>query len=141
MEKSLESLVQKSGQEILALWAANCAARVLEYFEIKFPEDAGPRDAIAAARAWARAELSAAEALGAAHAARESVRSGVNETTAEAAALAASYAARVADGSDNAIRAADYAVKAVREASLLDPKKAADQERAWQYGHLRAFHS
>jgi len=41
----------------LALWAADCAERVLPYFEEKYPRDDRPRKAIEAARAWARGEI------------------------------------------------------------------------------------
>lgn len=45
----------------LALWAADCAGRVLSYFEEKYPEDDRPRNAIEAGRAWARGELKVSE--------------------------------------------------------------------------------
>lgn len=41
----------------LALWAADCAERVLPLFEGKCPEDDRPRGAIEAGRAWARGEI------------------------------------------------------------------------------------
>ncbi len=52
----------------LALWAADCAERVLPYFEEKRPEDDRPRKAIEAARAWARGEIKVGEARTAAFA-------------------------------------------------------------------------
>src|SRR6478736_3143765 len=42
----------------LALWAAECAEHVLPLFEAARPDDLRPREAIAAARAWTRGELS-----------------------------------------------------------------------------------
>jgi hypothetical protein len=56
----------------LALWAAECAERVLPFFEDILPEDERLRKAIEAARAWARGALpmtKAREAAFAAHAA------------------------------------------------------------------------
>jgi hypothetical protein len=41
----------------LAVWAADCAERVLSYFEGKHPKDDRPRKAIEAARAWTRGEI------------------------------------------------------------------------------------
>jgi len=53
----------------LALWAADCAERVLPRFEGKCPEDDRPRGAIEAGRAWARGEIAMGEARAAAFAA------------------------------------------------------------------------
>ena len=41
----------------LALKAADCAEKVLPYFEKKYPKDKRPRLAIAAIRAWAQGKL------------------------------------------------------------------------------------
>jgi hypothetical protein len=51
-----------------SLWAANCAQRVLPYFEEHYPEDDRPRKALEAGRAWARGELSVSKARTAGHA-------------------------------------------------------------------------
>jgi len=71
----------------LALWAADCAGRVLPYFEGEHPGDDRPRRAIEAGQAWARGEIKVGEA--------------------RAAAIAAHAAAREADG--DAACAADRA--------------------------------
>src|SRR5690349_18831403 len=42
---------------ILAIWAAQCAEHVLKFFEYSRPSDARPREAIEAARAWARDDM------------------------------------------------------------------------------------
>ena len=42
---------------LLALWAASCAAHVLDLFELAQPEDPRPRQAIEHARAWVRGEV------------------------------------------------------------------------------------
>ncbi len=42
---------------LLATWAAACADHVLHLFESARPEDPWPRQAIDAARAWARGEV------------------------------------------------------------------------------------
>jgi len=41
----------------LAVWAADCAERVLSLFEDKYPGDDRPRHAVEQARAWARGEI------------------------------------------------------------------------------------
>lgn len=43
----------KQDQGLLAIWAADCAERVLPFFEKACPEDVRPRKAIEACRAWA----------------------------------------------------------------------------------------
>ncbi len=42
---------------LLALWAASCAEHVLNLFESARPQDPRPRQAIEAARAWVRGEV------------------------------------------------------------------------------------
>ena len=47
---------------LLSTWAALCAEHVLHLFEQVQPNDTRPRDAIEAARAWARGELRMSDA-------------------------------------------------------------------------------
>ena len=47
-------------RRIVAVWAADCAERVLPLFDAEAPDDDRARDAIARARAFARGELTAA---------------------------------------------------------------------------------
>lgn len=46
-----------SDHRLLALWAASCAEHVRHLFESAQPEDAQPREALEAARAWVRGEV------------------------------------------------------------------------------------
>src|SRR5438034_3180337 len=50
-EEMLE-LVRKTDHKTLAVWAIDCAERVMPYFEEKYPEDHRPRNAIVALQAW-----------------------------------------------------------------------------------------
>lgn len=43
--------------QLLAIWAARCAKHVLRLFEERMPADGRPREAVDAARAWARGEM------------------------------------------------------------------------------------
>src|SRR2546428_3656668 len=76
LDQRITELVGKTDHQTLAIWACDCAERVLPYFESKYPEDDRPRRAIEAGRAWVRtgvfrmAEVRKA-ALGAHAAARE----------------------------------------------------------------------
>ena len=54
--------LDKSDHKSLALWAADCAERVLPCFEETLPEDDRPRRAVEAARAWVRREIAMSEA-------------------------------------------------------------------------------
>lgn len=96
----------------LALWAADCAERVLPLFETAHPGDTRPRDAISATRRWAKDKLSMAAARQFALDAHAAAREAGSEA-ARQAARAAGHAAATAHVPSHAPHAADYAVKAV----------------------------
>ncbi|OGH56422.1 MAG: hypothetical protein A3G34_01780 [Candidatus Lindowbacteria bacterium RIFCSPLOWO2_12_FULL_62_27] len=128
--------IDKRDQRTLALWAADCAERVLPYFEDKHPNDNRPRNAIATVRAWARGEipfsmkLIRTASLNSHAAARAAV-----DPAAIAAARAAGQAVATAHVAGHARAAAAYAIKALGSASA--------NERIWQRRRLprrlRAF--
>ncbi|KKQ16952.1 MAG: hypothetical protein US31_C0024G0001 [Berkelbacteria bacterium GW2011_GWA1_36_9] len=114
----------------LVLWACDCPARVLPYFEKEYPEDARPRKAIEEARAWVREKLPMKMSVIRtasldAHAAARST----DNPAARAAARAAGQAVATVHVPGHASAAADYAVKATLVAGVAD-------EREWQYEHL-----
>lgn len=113
---------------MLARWAADCAARVLPSFERARPGDDRSRKAIAAARAWARGDVTVGEARTAALAAHAAARE-AEDPGAVAAARAAGHAAATAHVERHAAGAATYAVKAVATASVR-------RDRAWQSTRL-----
>src|SRR2546425_10276109 len=51
-DESMVELVRKTDHKTLAIWAIDCAERVLPYFEEKYPEDHRPRQAIEALQTW-----------------------------------------------------------------------------------------
>ena len=128
--------LSEADRRIVALWAADCAERVLGVFEAEAPGDSRPRDAIARTRAFARGELGVAEEIrrrfinGAA--ARE-----VSAPAAAAAARAAGQAAAIPHMGAHALGAAAYAAKA---AGLAAPDRpdAVREEIRWQLGHMSA---
>lgn len=61
--------LDKGDHRSLVLWATDCAAHVLPYFEEKYPKDDRPRRAVEAGRAWVRGEITLSEARAAAFAA------------------------------------------------------------------------
>jgi hypothetical protein len=120
--------------QALALWAADCAAHVLPVFEEQRPHDDRPRQAIEAARAWARGAIGVGAARTAAFAAHAAARE-VAHPAARAAARAAGHAAATAHMTGHARHAAAYARAA---ASAADPggADAAAVERDWQARQL-----
>lgn len=133
-------LLTDADHRLLALWAAACAAHVLELFEVSNRDDARPRAAIEAVRAWARGEtkMMATRAVGGrAMAAARPLRG-----ASRFAAYAAGQAACVAHVPEHDLGAAAYAIKAAAAAAPRD-RDAASAERDWQRqqipGHLRAL--
>ena len=125
--------LSEADRRIVAVWAADCAERVLGLFEAEAPGDSRPRDAIARLRAFARGELGVAEARRrfVAHAAARDV----SAPAAQAAARAAGQAASIPHMGAHALGAAAYAVKAAALAAPDRPEAGGDEIR-WQLAHL-----
>ena len=120
----------------LALRAADCAGRVLPYFEGEHPGDDRPRRAIEAGQAWARGEIKVGEARAAAIAAHAAARE-VDGAAAPAAARATGHAAATAHRAAHARHAAGYAARAVAyDAASAAPEAAVAEERDRQYRRL-----
>jgi hypothetical protein len=136
LDKPITELVGKSDHKTLGIWAADCAERVLPYFEEKYPGDTRPRKAIEALRTWVRTGVFKMADIRrdslAAHAAAREVKE--KDDTARSAARAAGQAVATPHVPTHAIGAATYAATAVRDAtgSIDDITK----EREWQYQHL-----
>ena len=126
--------LSEADRRTVALWAADCAERVLRHFETEAPGDTRPREAIARTRAFARGELDVADEIR-----RRFVNGGaardVRGPAAVAAARAAGQAAAVAHMGAHALGAAAYAAKA---AGLAAPDRpgAVDEELSWQLCHM-----
>ena len=125
LDKQIAELVGKTDHKTLAVWACDCAERVLPYFEKKYPEDNRPRRAIEAGRAWASTGV-------------------FKMADVRKAALAAHTAARevgqalgTAHVPNHSVAAAIYAATAVRDGvEATNADTAVLQERDWQYHHL-----
>lgn len=133
MVRSPQTL-SEADRRLVAVWAADCAERVLGLFEAEAPGDDRPRAAIARARAFARGDLSTAEEI------RRRFVGGVpagevSAPAAIAAARAAGQAVGVCHMGAHALGAAAYAVKAASLAAPDRPEVVAD-EIAWQLAHL-----
>ncbi len=110
--------IDEEKHQLLVIWAADCAERVLAIFEQNHPEDERPRKAIEAARKWVCGELKMSEARKFAFAAHAAARN-APKPEAKAAARSAGHAAATAHVPAHAQYAASYAVKAARNIDKL----------------------
>jgi hypothetical protein len=122
---------------VLAIWAADCAERVLPYFEEKYPEDDRPRKAIAALHEWIRtgvfSMLVIREASLGAHAAAK----GKAEQDAVFAVHAAGQAVGTVHVVTHALGASLYGIRAV--AAYSGKVSEGFEERDWQLERLRTL--
>lgn len=121
-------------RRLVAVWAADCAERVLPLFEREAPDDDRARDAIARTRAFARGELTAAGEIRRRFVAGRAAQAATMPAGA-AAARAAAQAAGVAHMGAHAFGAAAYAASAVELAHPDDSDARAGEVR-WQLAHL-----
>ena len=120
---------------LLALWAAQCAAHVLPYFEEVRSDDNRPRRALELTQAWVKGEISMKEAHKAAFTANAAARDVAG--AAKFAALAAGQAVAVAHVAAHELGAAAYALRAVMAAATDENKELVrEQEWQWQCKHL-----
>ena len=128
--------LSEAERRIVAVWAADCAERVLGLFEADAPGDTRPRDAIARTRAFGRGELAVAEGIRSRFAGGAAARD-ASTPAAAAAARAAGQAAAIPHMGAHALGAAAYAAKAVGLASPERPE-AVGEEIHWQLRSLSA---
>jgi len=127
--------LRNSDHRLLAVWAADCAEHVLHLFEQTQPGDDRPRRAIDLARAWARGEITMAQARTAAFAAHAAARGAFG--AAKEAARAAGQAVAVAHVAAHELGAAAYAIRAARAAAPEDEQEEAGRrECQWQRAQL-----
>jgi hypothetical protein len=131
-------LVEQIDQKTLALWAVDCAMRVLPYFEEACPDDRRPRQAVETLQDWIRTGVFKMAVIRKAsldsHAAARDVG---EDNSARSAARAAGQAVATAHVPTHSIGAAIYALQAIhRAASVADADAAVAKERDWQVQRL-----
>jgi hypothetical protein len=131
-------LVEQTDQKTLALWAVDCAMRVLPYFEEAYPDDHRPRKAVETLQEWIRTGVFEMAVIRKAsldsHAAARDVG---EDNPARSAARAAGQAVATAHVPTHSIGAAIYALQAIhRAASASDADAAVARERDWQFQRL-----
>ncbi|KJL48179.1 hypothetical protein RS84_01810 [Microbacterium hydrocarbonoxydans] len=122
--------LSEDDRRLVALWAADCAERVLALFEAEAPDDDRARDGIRRARAFGRGELDTAGEIGRRFEAGRAAQSATTPA-AVAAARSAGQASGVAHMGAHALGAAAYAAKAASLAAA-DHDTARRTEVLWQ---------
>jgi hypothetical protein len=130
----------KTDQKILALWAADCAERVLPYFENEHPEDSRPRSAIETLREWvATGVFKMAVIRKASLDAHAAAREAEEGSAAQSAARAAGQAVATAHVRTHSTGAPAYALKAIAAADPTNAETNVVKERDWQLRRLRKY--
>jgi hypothetical protein len=131
------SRFDRHDQKRLAVWAADCAERVLPLFERACPKDDRPRRAVEACRTWVRTgEFRMAVIRQASLAAHAAARDAKENRAACFAARAAGQAVATAHVSEHAFGAAYYALKAVAAAHPPEAEARIAKELRWQWRRL-----
>lgn len=125
----------RQDQRLLAIWAADCAERILPFFERVYPRDDRPRKAIEACRTWVRTGVfNMADIRKASLAAHAAAREAKENSAACFAARAAGQAVATAHVPEHAFGAAYYALKVAADSA--NAKVEIAKELTWQYRHL-----
>ena len=137
-DKPMVELMKKTDHKTLAIWAMECAERVLPYFEEKYPEDNRPRQALETLQEWIDTGVFKMGVIRKAsldsHAAAREVG---EDNAARSAARACGQAVATAHVFTHSIGSAIYAQQAIhRAANDPDAEAAVAKERDWQYQHL-----
>jgi immunity protein 5 of polymorphic toxin system len=137
-DQEMVELVSKTDHRTLAIWAIECAERVMPYFEETYPQDRRPRHALETLKTWRETGVFQMAVIRKtsldAHAAAREVG---EESPARSAARAAGQAVATAHVPRHAYGAALYAQLALYRATHpSDADAALAKEREWHYHHL-----
>jgi hypothetical protein len=137
-DEEMLALIGQTDHKTLAVWAIDCAERVLPYFEEKYPQDPRPRQAIETLQEWIRTGMFKMSVIRKtsldSHAAAREVG---EDSPARSAARAAGQAVATAHVPSHAYGPAVYAQQAIHRARSAEVADAAvAQERDWQYQRL-----
>ncbi len=137
-DDEMRELIQATDQKTLALWAIDCAERVMPYFESKFPEDLRPRHALNTLKTWiATGEFSMKVIRKASLDAHNAARDVGEDNPARSAAHAAGQAVATAHVPNHAYGPAIYAQQALhRTTNNTEAIEVVKNEREWQYQRL-----
>ena len=131
-------LIKNSKHKTLAIWAIDCAKRVMPFFEDKYPEDYRPREALETLKKWIDTGVFKMTVIRKASLDAHAAARGVGEDSpARSAARACGQAVATAHVPRHSYGSAIYSQQAVyRGANPSDSEAIAAGERDWQYRHL-----
>jgi len=137
-DDELMELVNNTNHKTLALWAIDCAERVMHFFEDKYPHDHRPRQAIETLKMWLDTGVFKMAIIRKAsldsHAAARKVG---EDNSARSAARATGQAVATAHVPRHSYGSAIYAQQAIfRASNPSESLSAVTKERDWQYQHL-----
>lgn len=137
-DEAMVALMEKTDHKTLAIWAKDCAGRVLPCFEEAYPQDERPRQALETLQRWIDTGVfKMAVIRGASLASHAAAREVGEDNAARSAARAAGQAVATAHVRSHALGAAVYALQAIHRVSeAADADAAIARERDWQYRHL-----
>jgi len=127
----------KEDQRLLAIWATDCAERVLSFFKKEFPKDDRPQKAIEVSRTWINTGVfRMTDIRGSSLASHAAARKARENSAACFAARAAGQAVATAHVPQHAYGGAYYALKAIVAADPDHAEANVIKERDWQSRHL-----
>jgi hypothetical protein len=137
-DEAMEQLMHQTDHKTLAIWARDCAERVMHYFEDEFPDDPRPRQALEALQAWIDTGIFSMKVIRKASLSSHAAARDVGEDSpARSAARAAGQAVATAHVYTHSIGPAIYAQQAIHRASNpAEADAAVAKERDWQYQRL-----
>jgi len=137
MSKFAYKKYSKQDQRLMATWAADCAERVLPFFNKAYPKDKRPRKAIKACRTWVRTGVfKMVDIRGASLSSHAAARDAKGNEAACFAARAAGQAVATAHVPQHAYGSAYYALKAIVAANPHADEAKIAKEYDWQSQHL-----
>lgn len=137
VDSRLVEILANTEHKILAIWASDCANRVIKIFEEKYPEDNRPSYAIKACIDWVNGKIKIADARKFAFSAHKAARESLVKSACEAV-RSAGHAAATTHVKNHAVYAANYALSSIYYANILNENKEVliEKEKNWQYKHL-----
>lgn len=134
-DEKIVELIKITDHKTLAVWAIDCANRVLPYFEEKYPKDHRPRKALETLQSWINTGVFKMTVIRKASLDAHAVAREVGEDSpARSAARSCGQAVATAHVPRHAYGSAIYAQQAIHRAT--NSMDAVESERSWQCQHL-----